>query len=74
LVNPHMLPSLGQGQTGQMLGTYAIYQQTSTQVYVSSLSDVMLITGIMTCGAVVLACFLRHGRSTSAGGGPAMID
>jgi EmrB/QacA subfamily drug resistance transporter len=74
LVNPQMLPSLGQGQTGQMLGTYAIYQQTSTQVYVSSLSDVMLITGVMTTGAIVLAFFLRHGRNAPAGGGPAMVD
>jgi EmrB/QacA subfamily drug resistance transporter len=74
LVNPQMLPSLGPGQTGQMLGTYAIYQQTSTQVYVSSLDDVMIITTIMTAGAVVLACFLRHGRNESSGAGPAMVD
>ena len=74
LVNPQMLPSLGQGQTGQMLGTYAIYQQTSTQVYVSALGDVMIITTVMTVAAVVLAFFLRHGRAASAGRGPAMID
>jgi MFS family permease len=74
LLDPAMLPSLGQGQTGQLLGTYAIYQQTNTQVYVSSLDDVMLITTVMTAFAVVLACFLRHGRSESAGAGPAMVD
>jgi EmrB/QacA subfamily drug resistance transporter len=74
LVNPQTLPSLGQGQTGQMLGTYAIYQQTSTQVYVASLGDVMIITTVMTAVAIVLAFFLRHGRSAPAGGGPAMVD
>jgi EmrB/QacA subfamily drug resistance transporter len=74
LLSPEMLPSLGPGQTGQLLGTYAIYQQTNTQVYVSSLDDVMIITTIMTACAVVLACFLRHGRSESAGSAPAMVD
>jgi EmrB/QacA subfamily drug resistance transporter len=74
LVDPAMLPSLGQGQTGQMLGTYAIYQQTSVQVYVTALDDVMFLTTIMTAAAVVLALFLRRPTGASAGGGPAMVD
>jgi EmrB/QacA subfamily drug resistance transporter len=74
LMSPEMMPDLGPGQTGQVLGTMAIYQQTNTQVFVSALDDVMLITTIMTAIAVVLACFLRHGRSAPAGGGPAMVD
>jgi EmrB/QacA subfamily drug resistance transporter len=74
LVSPDVLPSLGQGQSGQMLGTMAIYQQTSTQVYVSALDDVMFITTIMTGVAVVLALFLRRPSSARAGGGPAMVD
>jgi EmrB/QacA subfamily drug resistance transporter len=74
LVNPATLPSLGQGQTGQMLGTYAIYQQTSVQVYVAALDDVMFLTTIMTGVAVVLALFLRRPSAASAGGGPAMVD
>jgi EmrB/QacA subfamily drug resistance transporter len=74
LVDPAMLPSLGQGQTGQMLGTYAIYQQTSVQVYVAALDDVMFLTTIMTGVAVVLALFLRRPSAASAGGGPAMVD
>jgi EmrB/QacA subfamily drug resistance transporter len=74
LVNPATLPSLGQGQTGQMLGTYAIYQQTSVQVYVTALDDVMFLTTIMTAAAVVLALFLRRPSGASAGGGPAMVD
>ena len=74
LVNPGMLPSLGPGPSGEMLGTMAIYQQTSTQVYVSALDDVMFITTIMTAAAAVLALFLRHGRSAPAGGAPALPD
>jgi EmrB/QacA subfamily drug resistance transporter len=74
LVSPDVLPSLGPGPTGQMLGTYAIYQQTSVQVYVSALDDVMFITTIMTAVAVGLALFLRRPSGTSAGGGPAMVD
>jgi EmrB/QacA subfamily drug resistance transporter len=74
MVDPSMLPSLGQGQTGQMLGTMAIYQQTATQVYVSALDDVMFLTTIMTAVAVVLALFLGNGRKAAAGSGPAMVD
>jgi MFS family permease len=74
LVGPDVLPSLGPGPTGQMLGTMAIYQQTSTQVYVSALDDVMFITTIMTGAAVVLALFLRRPSGARAGGGPAVVD
>jgi hypothetical protein len=74
LVNPATMPSLGQGQTGQMLGTYAVYQQTSVQVYVAALDDVMFLTTIMTGVAVVLALFLRRPSGAAAGGGPAMVD
>lgn len=74
LVSPDVLPSLGPGPTGQMLGAYAIYQQTSVQVYVSALDDVMFITTIMTAVAVGLALFLRRPSGASAGGGPAMVD
>jgi EmrB/QacA subfamily drug resistance transporter len=70
LVRPDTpMPSLGPGPTGEMLGTMAIYQQTQTEVYVSALDDVMLITTIMSAMAVVLALFLRNGRSAPAGGG-----
>jgi EmrB/QacA subfamily drug resistance transporter len=74
LMSSDRMPALGGGQDGQVLGTMMVYRQTNTQVFVSALDDVMLITAIMTAGAVVLACFLRHGRSASAGGGPAMVD
>jgi EmrB/QacA subfamily drug resistance transporter len=74
LMSPDMMPSLGPGASGQVLGTMAIYQQTSTQVYVSALDDVMFITTIMTGVAVVLALFLRRPSGAGAGGGPAMVD
>ncbi|HLU56172.1 MAG TPA: DHA2 family efflux MFS transporter permease subunit [Pseudonocardia sp.] len=74
LVNPAVLPAIGQGQAGQVLGTYAVYQQTNVQVYVTALDDVMFLTTLMTGAAVVLALFLRKPSRAAAGGGPAMVD
>jgi EmrB/QacA subfamily drug resistance transporter len=68
------MPSLGPGETGGMLGTMSVYQQTQTQVYVSSLDDVMLLMTIMSAVAVVLALFLRNGRSAPAGGAATLPD
>jgi EmrB/QacA subfamily drug resistance transporter len=63
------MPALTPGPTGQVLGTMAVYEQTRTQVFVSSLDDVMLINTVMTIVAVGLALCLRSGRSAPAGGG-----
>jgi EmrB/QacA subfamily drug resistance transporter len=70
LLDPlNRMPALGPGPEGRELGTMAVYQQTQTQVYVSSLDDVMLITTVMSVIGLVLALFLRNGRSAPAGGG-----
>jgi EmrB/QacA subfamily drug resistance transporter len=61
------MPSLGQGPVGQVLGTMAVYRQTQTQVYVSALDDVMLITTVMSAVAVGLALLLRSRRRAPAG-------
>lgn len=69
------MPALGPGQRGQMMGTMMVYQQTQTQVFVSSLDDVMLINTVMTVVGVGLALFLRSGRSAPAGGArPALAE
>jgi hypothetical protein len=75
LIDPRTaMPALGPGAEGRELGTMAIYQQTQTQVYVSSLDDVMLITTVMSVIGLVLALFLRNGRSAPAGAGPVLPD
>ena len=61
------MPSLAAGPAGEMAGTMAVYQQTQTQVFVSSLDNVMLIITFMSILAVVLALFLPSGRGASAG-------
>jgi EmrB/QacA subfamily drug resistance transporter len=63
------MPSLAPGPTGEMLGTMTLYQQTQTQVFVTSLDNVMLIITWSSIIGVVLALFLRSGRSASAGAG-----
>jgi EmrB/QacA subfamily drug resistance transporter len=63
------MQSLGPGHTGEMLATMTVYQQTQTQVYVSSLDNVMFLNTLMSLVAVGLALFLRSGRSAPAGSG-----
>jgi EmrB/QacA subfamily drug resistance transporter len=76
LVTPDVrMPALGPGETGGTLGTMSVYQQTQTQVYVTSLDDVMLLVTGMSVVAVGLALLLRNGRNAPAGGpGPTLPD
>jgi EmrB/QacA subfamily drug resistance transporter len=63
------MPSLGAGTAGEMTGTMTAYQQIQTQVYVTSLDNVMIIITWTSALGVVLAFFLRSRPSTSAGAG-----
>ncbi|MHA6628422.1 MDR family MFS transporter [Pseudonocardia sichuanensis] len=65
------MPSLGPGPDGEMVATMTAYQQIQTQVYVTSLDNVMLIITWTSILGVVLALFLRSGPSASAGAGSA---
>ena len=47
---------------------YATYQQTQTQVFVTALDQLMLITTVITLVGVALAFLLRSGPAKTAGG------
>jgi len=63
------MPSLVPGPDGEMVATMTAYQQIQTQVYVTSLDNVMLIITWTSILGVVLALFLRSRPSASAGPG-----
>ena len=54
---PHLVP----GPAGAFAGTYAVYQQTSTQVFVAALDELFVITAALTAVGIVLAFMLRSG-------------
>jgi EmrB/QacA subfamily drug resistance transporter len=75
LVTPDTaMPALGPGPAGEMMGTLTVYQQTQTQVFVSALDDLMVITTLTSVVAVGLALLLRSGPAAPAGGGAAPAD
>ena len=55
------IPQLGPGVDGRLAGLYTIYQQTQTQVFVTAINDMYIVTAIVTAAGVVLALMLRHG-------------
>jgi EmrB/QacA subfamily drug resistance transporter len=55
------MPELLPGPSGQMVGMYAVYQKTSTQVFVAALDQLMTITAVLTLVGVALALLLRNG-------------
>jgi hypothetical protein len=61
------MPSLGPGPDGETVGTMTAYEQIQTQVYVTSLDNVMLIVTWSSVVGVVLALFLGSRPSASAG-------
>lgn len=61
------MPSLGPGPDGEAVGTMTAFEQIQTQVYVTSLDNVMLIVTWSSVVGVVLALFLRSRPSASAG-------
>lgn len=54
-------PQLGPPGTPDWLGTYALYEQTSKQVYVAAINNVFLITAAVAALAALAALPLRHG-------------
>ncbi len=66
------MPELLPGPNGQMVAMYAVYQQTSKQVFVAALDQVMTITAVLTLVGVALAFLLRSGPAkTGADAGSA---
>jgi EmrB/QacA subfamily drug resistance transporter len=62
------IPPMGSGRTGEMMGMYAVYQQTQLQVFVEAMDVLFIITAIITGVGVVLAFFLRSGPVKKAPG------
>ena len=66
------MPELLPGPNGQMVAMYAVYQQTSKQVFVAALDQLMTITAALTLVGVALAFLLRSGPAkTGADAGSA---
>jgi predicted MFS family arabinose efflux permease len=55
------MPALLPGANGQMVAMYAVYQQTSMQVFTAALDQLMTITAALTLVGVALAFMLRSG-------------
>ena len=64
------LPQLGGGAEAGFAGSYALYQQTSTQVFVSALDELFIITAVLTAVGVLLALMLRTARLRRRLAGP----
>jgi EmrB/QacA subfamily drug resistance transporter len=62
------MPSLLPGSSGEMVGMYATYTQTQTQVFVAALDQLMIITSALTLVGVGLSFLLRNGPAVKAGG------
>jgi EmrB/QacA subfamily drug resistance transporter len=61
------MPGLAPGATGETVGMYAVYQQTSLQVFAAALDQLMLITAGLTLVGVALAFLLRSGPAKTGG-------
>lgn len=68
------IPTLGPGAKGEFYGMYYAYRQTSTQVFVSAIDNLMIIVTVVTLVGLALALFLRNGASHGAGGHAAPMD
>ena len=55
------MPDLLSGPAAQTVGMYAVYQQTSLQVFTAALDQLMTITAALTLVGVALAFMLRSG-------------
>ena len=63
------MPVLAPGPTGEMVGVYAVYQQTQTLAFVEAMHSLFIVTAIITAAGIPLALMLRSGPSTPAAGG-----
>ena len=68
------LPALGPGQTGQMAGMYATYQQLQTHVFVEAMDGLFIVTAVITAVGIGLALLLRSGPAPKAPGGSAPVE
>ena len=69
LVSPDTpMPVLAPGSTGEMVGVYAVYQQTQTLAFVEAMHSLFIVTAIITALGIPLALMLRSGPSHAAGG------
>ena len=59
------MPALGTGPTGDMMGMYAVSQQTQTLAFVESMHGLFIVTAIITALGIPLALMMRSGPSTS---------
>ncbi|MFL5955830.1 MAG: DHA2 family efflux MFS transporter permease subunit, partial [Solirubrobacterales bacterium] len=62
------MPAPLPGPTGQVVGMYATWTQTQTQVFVAALDQLMIITSVITLVGVALSLLLRSGPAVKAGG------
>ena len=68
LVTPDMdMPALGAGPGGDIVGSYAVWTQTQTQVFVESMDGLFIITAIITALGIPLALRMRSGPAPSNG-------
>jgi EmrB/QacA subfamily drug resistance transporter len=65
------MPRPGSGLDGGVSGLLAVYQQTETQVFVSALNDMYIVTAIITAAGVVLALMLHSGPAPAPHADPA---
>jgi EmrB/QacA subfamily drug resistance transporter len=57
------MPQLGPASDGGLSGLLAVYEQTQTQVFVSAINDMYIVTAIVTGAGVVLALMLHSGKA-----------
>jgi hypothetical protein len=50
-----------------MVGAYAAYQQTQTQVFVDAMGGLFIVTAIITALGIPLALMLRSGPAPAQG-------
>ena len=68
------MPALAPGPTGEMVGMYAVYQQTQTLVFVEAMHSLFIVTAIITAAGVALAFMLRSGPVRKPPGEAAHVE
>ncbi|MGH3768313.1 MAG: DHA2 family efflux MFS transporter permease subunit, partial [Pseudonocardiaceae bacterium] len=63
-------PQLGPPGTPDWLGTYAVYRQTTAEVFVGAIDDLFLICAVLAALAAVGALWLRSGPAPATPPGP----
>jgi hypothetical protein len=68
------IPPMGAGPSGEMMGMYAVYQQTQLQVFVEAMDALFIVTAVITVVGVALAFMLRSGPAPKAPGEAAHVE